>query len=417
MRFRPVHFPLIVVILLFSFDLAAVEFSDIYARIGNADPGRAANTGLTIFPTLIIPSGGEYEGMATAYTAVARDVGFLDANPAGSATLGLTELTFTHNNWIEETYIDGAIYTIRFDDLGLAFGGKFLHVPFTRYNALSDQVASGRYSEGTVGANVSYNFFRDFYFPGLSVGATVKAAYRYVPPAIAPGQSAIGFAADVGILTRLNFLKFYASRSPNFAAGVVAKNFGPPVGGEPLPSQVTAGIAYSPIRPVIIAADFIVPVSLAAGVPSERVAGAVGTAIQITPFFSAQSGFLLKFGGSRLALGSTLTLPDVTIVTNYTLDLVTQFKNFDRLSVQAQLNFGDRGRGELRDTVDQLYLDAWLASVSGELESAVDLLQEALGLDPTFTPASELLILTQRTLDLQDELKAIDLQGLSDTSR
>lgn len=419
MRVRPVLFPLVAGLFFLSLDLAIAAdlFSTIYARIGNDDPSRAQNVGLSIFPTLIIPAGGEFEGMASAYTAVARDISFLDANPAGSATLSYTELTFTHNNWIEEAYIDGVVYTTRFDDMGLGFGGKFLHVNFDKYSALTVQEATGHYSEGTIGANVSYNFLRDFYFPGLSVGATVKAAYRYVPPEIAPGQSALGVAADIGMLTRFNFLKYFASRSPNFAAGLSAKNMGPPIRGEPLPSQLTVGIAYAPIRPVLIATDFTVPVSLASGVGAESVFGAVGTTVQITPFFSAQAGFLLKFLGSRLTLGSTLRLPDMTIVTNYTLDLVNQFQNFDRLSVQAQLNFGDRGRGELRDTVDELYVDAWISSVSGELEAAVGLLEEALQLDPTFTPARELLVLTQRTLDLQDELKAIDLQGLSDVTR
>lgn len=414
MRPRFSLIPLLAGFIAISTHLPALEWSDVYATIGEGADSGIRNTGLTIFPTLIIPSGGEFEGMATAYTAVARDVSFLDANAAASATLEVTELTFTHNNWIADTYIDGAIYTMRFGDLGFAMGGKFLHVPFTRYG-LSEQIASGRYSEGTVGANVSYNFLRNFYYPGLSVGATLKTAYRYVPEIVAPGQSAVGFAGDLGMLTRFNFLKTYASRSPNFAAGLAAKNFGPPVRGEPLPSQVTTGIAYSPVRPVTVAMDFIVPVSLAPGVPAERVGGAVGTTVQIAPFFSAQTGVLLRWGGTRITMGATLILADVTIITNYTLDLATQFSNFNRLSVQAQLNFGDQGRGALRDRVDRLYLDAWMLSAAGELEDALDRLTEALELDPTFTPASELLRLTQRSLDLQRELRAIDLEGLGET--
>jgi hypothetical protein len=301
---------------------------------------------------------------------------------------------------------------MRFDDLGIGFGGKLLHVDFSRYGADTTQRASGLYTEGTVGANVSYNFLRDFYYPGLSVGATVKTAYRTIPEIIAPGQSAVGIAADLGVLTRLNFLKYYASRSPNFAAAIALKNFGPPIQGEPLPSQITTGVAYSPIRPVLIALDFILPVSLARGVDADTPSGALGVAVQITPFFSAQTGFLYRLGDSRFTLGATLELPDVTLVTNYTLDRATQFERFNRISIQAQLNLGDRGRGELRDKVDQLYLDAWAASVGGELETAVRMLNEALALDPTFVPATELLETTQRTLDLQEELRAIDLEGL-----
>ena len=90
MRARFAYLPLIAGLLLATHDLAAVEFSDIYAWIGNRRGAQPQNTGLTIFPTLIIPSGGEFEGMATAYTAVARDVSFLDANAAASATLRTT---------------------------------------------------------------------------------------------------------------------------------------------------------------------------------------------------------------------------------------------------------------------------------------------------------------------------------------
>jgi uncharacterized protein UPF0164 len=410
MRVRFALLPLMAGLLLLTQDLAAFDYSNIYFFFG--DTRQPENTGLTIFPTLIIPAGGEFEGMATAYTAVARDVSFFDANPAASATLSMTELTFTHNLWIAGTYIDGSTYAMRFDDLGIAFGGKILHVPFSRYGADTDEVAGGRYSEGVFGANISYNFLRDFYYPGLSVGATIKTAYRSIPEVVAPGQSAIGIAADVGVLTRFNFLKYYASRAPNFAAGITAKNFGPAIRGEPLPSQITTGVAYSPIRPLIIALDFIVPVSLARGVPAQQVAGAIGAAVQITPFFSAQTGFLFRLGDSRFTLGATVELTDVTIVTNYTLDRATQFDSVNRVSVQAQLNLGDRGRGEVSDTVDRLYLDAWVLSAGGELEQAVRLLSEALELDPTFTPATELLELTQRTLDLQEELRAIDLEGL-----
>ncbi|MEE8440585.1 MAG: UPF0164 family protein, partial [Spirochaetia bacterium] len=143
MRARFALLPYIAGLLLATHDLAAFDLSDIYVMFGDRSGRQPQNTGQTIFPTLIIPAGGEFEGMATAYTAVARDVSFLDANPAASATLNLTELTFTHNNWISDTYIDGAVYTVRFDDLGIGFGGKFLHVPFTRYG-LTEQIATGR---------------------------------------------------------------------------------------------------------------------------------------------------------------------------------------------------------------------------------------------------------------------------------
>ncbi len=396
--------------------LEAVEFSDIYASIGAGSEDRLANVGLTIFPTLIIPVGGQFEAMGQAYTAVASDASFFDANPAASSTLEYTELTFVHNNWIADTSIGGLVYTRRISNLGLAVGGKFLHVPFTRYDTASRQVAGGRYSEGTVGVNVSYNFLRSYSFPGVAVGATVKTAYRHVPQEIAPNQSAVGFAADIGVLSRFDLLKRFSARAPNFAVGVAARNFGPPVEGEPLPSQITGGIAYRPVRPVIVATDLIVPLSLAPDVPAPPIGGAVGASVRITPFFSAQTGMLLRPGGSRISMGATLTLADISVDVNYNLDLATQFKNLDRFSIQARLNFGDEGRRALRELVDQYYLEAWRASAAGELDTAIEYSQRALDLDPTFTPAARLLEITLATRELQRDLRAIDLEGLGETT-
>jgi hypothetical protein len=397
----------------------ALEFTDIYAMFGADADSNVSNAGLYIFPTLVIPSGGEFEGMGQAYTAVARDASFFDANPAGSATLEFTELTFVHNNWIADTTIEGIQYSRRLgdiglNDLGVAVGGKFLHVPFTEYDSLSRQVSGGRYSEGTIGINASYNFdFGNSYeFPGVAVGASIKSAYRYVPRQIAPDQSALGVAADLGILTRFNFLKPYSSRSPNFGVGVAGRNLGPPVRGEPLPSQLTAGIAYLPLPGITIATDFILPLSFVAARPAPSIGGAAGVAVRISPFFSAQAGMLLRWGGSRFSMGANLNLADVSIDVNYNLDLATQFTNIDRFSVQARLNFGDEGRGALRDLVDSYYLDAWRASAIGEFETAVELAEKALVLNPEFTPAQQLRDLSLETLQLQQDLRAIDLESI-----
>lgn len=404
-----------IALLLLAGRVYSLEFSEIYATVGEGAEDRVVNTGLTVFPTLIIPVGGEFEGMGQAYTAVARDASFFDANPAASATLEFTELTFVHNNWIADTSLEGVLYTRRFNEAGIAAGGKFLHVPFTRYDALSQQVAGGRYSEGTVGLNVSYNFARSYEFPGVAVGATVKTAYRYVPTQIAADQSVVGFAGDLGVLSRFDFLKRFSSRSPNFAVGAAARNFGPPVRGEPLPSQVTSGIAYSPIRPVTVATDLIVPVSLAPGVPAPSIGGAVGVSVRVTPFFAAQTGMLLRWGGSRFSLGASLDLTDVSVDVNYNLDLATQFTNIDRFSVQARLNFGDEGRGALRDLVDRYYLEAWQASALGETQTAIEYSRKALELDPTFTPAAELLRISLDSQQLQRDLRSIDLESIGES--
>ena len=120
------------------------DFSDFYYKLNSALSGFAdPNTGLTAFPTLLIPMGGKYEGMGTAYTAVAMDSGYLEANPSASSSLEATELAFYHHSWIADSNLEGLVYTVRFDDLGIGVGGKFLYVPFTEYNEWGERANRG----------------------------------------------------------------------------------------------------------------------------------------------------------------------------------------------------------------------------------------------------------------------------------
>jgi len=203
------RFPLLVTVLFLVVAPLFADFSDFYYNLGELFSGYAdPNTGLTVFPTLLIPMGGKYEGMGTAYTAVAQDSGFLEANPSASSSLSITELSFFHHSWIADSNLEGVVYTARYDDLGIGVGGKFLYVPFTEYNEWGDRESSGYISETVATFNVSYNFLSDFSFYGLGVGANLKTAYRNIPNTFYPDQSALTAMMDFGILTRFNFISF-----------------------------------------------------------------------------------------------------------------------------------------------------------------------------------------------------------------
>jgi opacity protein-like surface antigen len=150
---------------------SAQSASDIYQIISNI-LNIDRNSGRTTLRSLLIPMGGLSEGMGTAYSAVGRDSSYFEANPAASSTLDYTELSVFHNNWIADTKIEGAVYTIRYKSLGIGIGGKWLYLPFPATNEFGDRVGAGYYSESMAGFNLSYNFFPGFYFSGLSVGAT-----------------------------------------------------------------------------------------------------------------------------------------------------------------------------------------------------------------------------------------------------
>jgi hypothetical protein len=400
----------IIMAVVLSAPASAIGWPDfMYDFAESGDLSNPQNTGLTTFPTLQIPLGGEMEGMASAYTAVARDYSFFEANPAASSRLERTEIGIAHNNLIADANMEGLVYTTRFEHLGIGAGTKFLHVPFTEYDRYGLQENAVRYTETIAGLNVSYNFLHSFDFHGIAVGANLKTAYRRIPEVIAPGQSALGVMGDVGLLTRFNLAKFHRSREKNFSVGLVARNVGPPALDEPLPSHASAGIAYVPLKPLTLAFDYTYPFVIGADVPAEPPSYAGGAAVQITDFLAAQTGFQLRGGNPRFALGSTIDFPAVSLQLNYTLDLATQVGSVDRFSVQASFDLGDRGRAERQARVDDLYLTSLEAYAKGNIERTVALCRQALEIDPTFEPAQDTLVSARKMLTLQRQMESIRL--------
>jgi len=392
----------------------AEDFSTVYGSISEMFENPDPNTGLTAFPTLLIPLGGKYEGMGTAFTAVADDSSFLEANPSASSLLKYTELSLVHNNWIADSNLEGVIYTVRFNDLGIGFGGKFLYVPFTEYNSWGERVSRGYYSESIATANISYNFFSSYYFYGVSVGANLKAAYRHLPSQFYSGyeglenQSTAMILGDFGILSRFNLLKFYASRSRNFSIGAVVKNLGPYAMQEPLPTEGTVGLAYSPIRPLTLSVDFNFPFSFKPEeFPAEEWNVASGMDVAFTDFFSVQGGFQIRGSNPRISLGSAIDLEKITLIINSTLDMTTQYSNADHFSVEAKFKLGDRGRAALQSKIDDLYTAGLEEYADGNFERALGYLRKLIELDPRYQPASELIEIITRAVNLQEEMESI----------
>jgi opacity protein-like surface antigen len=369
----------------------ADTYSDIYQVISNI-LGIDRNSGRTTMRSLLIPMGGLDEGMGTAYSAVGLDSSYFESNPAASSILDSTELSVFHNNWIADTKIEGAVYTIRYKGFGFGVGGKWLYLPFPATNDFGERVGAGYYSESMAGFNVSYNFIPGFYFSGISAGATGKIAYRAMPAVdsgATEGNSALGIMVDAGLLSRFNLFKFYSSRSKNFSLALTLKNLGPAVLGDPLPTNASFGLAYSPLRPLLFSFDLTQPIDLVDPSKSEQMSFAGGAMVQLTDFFKLHGGLLIKGGNPRLSIGSTFDIELARVTVNYTLDLTTQFTPLNRISIQAAFSLGDLGRGDLAKKVDSLYLGGLDAYARGDIDAAIAMWDEALMIDPTFDPARE----------------------------
>ncbi|GHV39630.1 hypothetical protein AGMMS49546_12040 [Spirochaetia bacterium] len=418
--------PLVFIFLLFPVLVWGLDFdtnsyggiSDYLDKIYGIDD----NAGLTAFPVLNIPIGGRSEGMASAFAAVADDASFIEFNPAGSSMLAKSELAFFHNNWIADTKIEGLVYANRIKDFGFAAAGKWLYTPFSEYNLYGDRVSKGYYSEAVATLNGSYNFFSGYYFSGVSLGASLKGAFRFVPDyaddesgSVMTGsgrdQSAGMVMADFGALTRFDLLKFYASRDRNTSVALVMRNLGPPAMDDPLPTAAVAALSYKPLRPLLIAFDFSLPVNLKNPELSERPYWSLGFSANVTSFLSMRTGLMAKAGNVRLAVGSAITLKKIALDVNYTLDLLTQLQPLNRVSVGVRFDLGDHGRQQNADEVDRLYLAGLDAYARTNYTEAQYYWEEALRLNPKFAPARENLETLNRALAVQqrmDELQRLD---------
>lgn len=406
----------------------AQGLEDWYAFLSDA-AGIDSNAGRRALLTLILPPGGLYQSMGTAYTAVAKDSGYIEANPAGGALLQDTELAVYHNDWIGDSRLEGLIFTIRKDDFGFGFGGKWLYMPFTaidnwgrryvRDPAISTEFAKGNYTEFVATGNLSYNFLNSFYFNGITLGGSFKLAGRIIPDSIYPGQSALTALVDLGAITRFNFLKFYPSRQRNVSIGLALKNVGPPVGQDPVPTNLTLGLAYSPIRPLTISLDGTLPIELskdfnlgslgavsAGSSKAESASAAAGMDLIISDFMSVQAGLEIKPGRPRLSAGTTFALSKVTLSVNYTVDLMTTLAAFDRISILARFNLGDLGRKAAEDTARTLYLEGLSLYTNGDLVGAIEKWKKALEYQPNFSPAQEFMETAIKALELKKQLDA-----------
>jgi hypothetical protein len=382
----------------FAVDMSSdsyVAVSEYLEELYGIDP----NEGLTTLPTLNVPMGGRAEGMGTAFAAVSDDASFIEWNPAGSSLLSRTELAFYHNNWIADSKVEGAVFTTRLGNLGLAAGGKWLYLPFTEYDEYGDRASKGYYSEAVATINASYNLFSGYYFSGVSIGANLKGAFRLMPDysddagnvisGSGSSQSVFAPMADLGLLTRFNVLKLYHARERNASAALVFKNVGPAALDEPLPTVLTTAIAYKPIRPLLFSFDYSIPINLQDPELSERHYWAIGCSTAVTKFLTMRAGVLTKATNMRVSIGSAVSVMGIDIDINYTLDLLTQLQPLNRVSLGARFNLGDGGRAEKAKHVDDLYLRGLEEYANGNLDEALILWEEALRLDKTFDPARE----------------------------
>jgi hypothetical protein len=359
-------------------DITSSAYGAISSLLGGTSELYAGETSL---PIITLSMGGLSEGLGQAISAYPVDGAAFVINPAASSMLVNSETSLTHNAWISDTKVETALYTTRFGDLGIGVAGKLAYNDFAEQSDYT-KVAKGYYTESMGVLNVSYNFLSGYHFGGLAAGVNLKAAYRSVPDytdnegniiaGSGADQSAIGIMADFGLLTRFNFLKFYPSRDKNFAVALVARNLGPAVLEEPLPTQFSLGASYTFLKPLTVAIDVAKQVNLVDPAASAGFIYCLGFNAQLFDFFALDAGCMLKNGNLRLSAAAQVDLAEITVVANYTLDLITQFQNANRLSIEFKLALGDGGRAAYNQKVEEFYRRGVDAYAQGNTEAAIE---------------------------------------------
>ena len=424
----------LIILLFFIIPLKAysLEYIDVYTKLSDTFSGFTdSNAGSTVFPSLKMPSGGREESLGSAFTALADDIGFFDYNPAASSVLKDTEVALFHNSWISDSNIETLAATWRKDNLGFGAKLKCFYVPFTEYSSMGERLASNYYSETTGIINISYNFFRGYYFKGLAAGANIKAAWRSIPDYTdretgeliknsGLSQSAAAFMADIGILLRFNAGKFFADRDPNLKIGLSILNAGIAITGfstaqgvqidDALPTSISAGISYRFIKPVVVSIDFNQPVNLIDFSKTELWSAGVGFDVKVTSFLELMAGFRLKGANPRISLGTAFKINKFTVDLNYTFDLTSSANPVNHFSVGAKINLGDQGRYSRELEAEGYYQDGLKYYASGKMELAIEAWEKCLKINPYFTPAKNSIKLVKNSQKLFD--RVIDIQSL-----
>ena len=318
------------------------DFADFFASWSRSFGWFAdENSGQSLFPILSIPLGGRYEGMGTAYAAVADDGALLEANPAGSSTLAGSELSFYHRNWIADGWVEGFSFCSRFRGFGWGIGTKLFYEPFTAYDGSGERTAKGYFIEALATANASANLLPENPYVGLAVGANLKALLRYVSPELLENQSAVALPLDVGLLGRFRIPGRVRPGEKNLAVAIVLRNLGQEVQplDYPLPTMLSAGLAYFPIPPLLFALDMNLPISFEpSSFPMGQPDLAFGTSVRLTRFLSMHAGAHLVSDNPRFSLGTILTKGRTSFTLNYNADLMGGLNPADLFSAAVTLD-------------------------------------------------------------------------------
>ena len=373
-----------------------------------------ADQNVTNFPSLNMPAGGRCESLGTAMTAMCDDPSFMDYNPAVSSILKETQAAVFHNSQISGGLMETITGTTRFNNFGTGFQLKTFFSPRSKDNL----------SETSLAINTSYNFFSGYDFKGLAAGISLRSTWRNMDYTASADSSALAFTADFGLLMRFNFFKEFSSDMPNLSVGLAANNIGFFLTGfksglkteKNLPSKISAGLSYRPIKKLLVNLEFRQPINLKNILLSESFAVAAGLEFSFTDFFDVEGGILFQDGKTKLSTGTQFSFQKIQMSLSYacTLDSTTQEHS---VSLAAKINLGDKGRAQNDEQVKKLYAEGIELYAKGEKENmlkAIEKWEEAKKLSALtgikFDPAIKAIKTSKELISLHQQIISVEKQ-------
>lgn len=208
-------------------------------------PLRAAETGSTALPFLKLDAGARAAALGGAYCAAGDDSLSVFYNPAGTALVERSEVLLGHNEWLDGMRNETAAYVHPFESGLSVFGGvnALFSGDLRRYDAAGAPHGTFSTREGVASAGVSARLGRGWY--GALAG---KGLYQS-----ADNRSAMGWAADAGLLAVYGRLRFGASAS-NLGGSMRlgARSFA-------LPRMLRGGVSVEAAEHLRVSADAVKP--------------------------------------------------------------------------------------------------------------------------------------------------------------
>lgn len=174
---------------------------------------------------LSLRTGGRYEMLGLAFTALADDASFFEANAAGSAAFPYLLVGGFHFARVNQSHTDTIALVHSIGRTGYGFSASVQYPYLTM---------EGKTVGGVAIFNVAHRFLSAYRFKGISVGTNVKVGYRdssaggsgQKKSGSGGGKKHVVVTADIGLQGTWSVAKNFGSHEPNLWVGGTVKNVG-----------------------------------------------------------------------------------------------------------------------------------------------------------------------------------------------